>query len=651
MSTNVGSIHYELDLKTDKFDSNSSKVSSKLGSVGGGLVTLGTKVAKYGTLAAGVVAGLAIKGGFDRALNIEDAKAKLKGLGHDTKGVETIMGSALASVKGTAYGLDSAATAAASAVAAGVKPGQDLTRVLKLTGDTAQITGRSFGEAGAVINKVLASNKLSMEEVNQLQDAGLPILSMLGKEYGKTAGEMREMVSKGEVDSARFLNAIENNIGGAALESGNTVRGAFANMKAAISRTGAALVEKWLPKIKDALVGITGWVDDNKDKILLWVDRIVGFFGEVGKVIVAAIPYVVTAFKMLFEAGKVVWEIFKQVWNIIATWFLPSLSALWNAIVTQLLPAFGELWTSVVRLWNSLNPALMTALKVVGAILGIAFVAIIWIVINVLNVVIKVFGWLADAIALVIGWISNIINWIGNYYALWINVWKGAWALMQWFRDNWQQVVAFIINWGLKIVAWFLNLHLTILKTIGGAISWLVQKGKDIIQGLINGIKAMGGALWNGIKSVADKVGQFFAGAGRWFWDAGASLIRGLTDGIKSMANAPVDAVKGIVNKVKGWLPGSPAEVGPFSGKGYSLYRGQALMKDFATGISNMATLPQEAIANAMNNVGSPQNTSNTSIYGNINIGSQSDADDFFKRLGRNQELSSKGLSSLVGTV
>lgn len=60
------------------------------------------KVAKWGTAAvAGIgiaVGGLAAKGGISRALNIEDAQAKLKGLGHDTQSVEQIMVDALASV-------------------------------------------------------------------------------------------------------------------------------------------------------------------------------------------------------------------------------------------------------------------------------------------------------------------------------------------------------------------------------------------------------------------------------------------------------------------------------------------------------------------------------------------------------------------------
>ena len=90
------------------------------------------------------VSNLAVQGGFNRALSIEQAEFKLQGLGHSAEEVDKIMENSLASVKGTAYGLDEAATVAASAVAAGVKPGEDLERTLKLVGDAATISGRDM---------------------------------------------------------------------------------------------------------------------------------------------------------------------------------------------------------------------------------------------------------------------------------------------------------------------------------------------------------------------------------------------------------------------------------------------------------------------------------------------------------------------------
>ena len=93
--------------------------------------TLGSKVMgglKKGMLGAaasigGVLSG-ALLGGFNRLKNIENAEAKLTGLGHSAESVQQIMTNALKSVQGTAFGLDEAGTVAAGVVAAGIKPGK-----------------------------------------------------------------------------------------------------------------------------------------------------------------------------------------------------------------------------------------------------------------------------------------------------------------------------------------------------------------------------------------------------------------------------------------------------------------------------------------------------------------------------------------------
>ncbi|WP_311257175.1 tape measure protein [Microbacterium sp. WCS2018Hpa-9] len=202
-------------------------------------------------LLAGTVGALAIGGGISRALNIEDATAKLKGLGHDTQSVEAIMKDALASVKGTAFGLDAAATTAASAVAAGIKPGQELERYLRLTADAATIAGTSMGEMGDIINQVTSKGYAGMENLNRLTERGIPIMQWLQKEYGVSADELQKMVSRGEVDAATFRKAIEENIGGAALASGETTRGALANVGASLSRLGAMFAGPTLGLARD----------------------------------------------------------------------------------------------------------------------------------------------------------------------------------------------------------------------------------------------------------------------------------------------------------------------------------------------------------------------------------------------------------------
>lgn len=239
-------------------------------------------VAKWGSIAvAGIgtaIVGLAIKGGISRALNIEDAQAKLKGLGHDVQSVEAIMGDALAAVKGTAFGLDEAVTAAATATAAGIKSGEELEGYLRLVADGATIAGTSISEMGAIMNKMTTAGKVYTMELNQLADRGLPVWQWLQEEYKVSAEELRKMVSRGEIDAVRFRKVMERNIGGAALASGDTTRGAFANMMAALSRLGVTLTSAIMPHMKTVFQGLTTVIDEVNNSIGPFAERVAAAF-------------------------------------------------------------------------------------------------------------------------------------------------------------------------------------------------------------------------------------------------------------------------------------------------------------------------------------------------------------------------------------
>lgn len=213
----------------------SNTLISKIGGAFGKIGKVGTGA--IATITGGITA-LAAKGGFTRALNIENAQAKLKGLGHDSASVTEIMNDALASVKGTAFGLGDAATVAASLSASGVKEGGQLTKVLKTVADTAQISGRSLTDIGTIFGSVAARGKLQGDDMLQLMSSGIPVLQMLGKHLNKTSAEVSDMVSDGKIDFQTFADAMQEGLGGAAQSAGTTFTGALANVKAALSRLG-----------------------------------------------------------------------------------------------------------------------------------------------------------------------------------------------------------------------------------------------------------------------------------------------------------------------------------------------------------------------------------------------------------------------------
>lgn len=139
--------------------------TSILGKFGGAFGKTGkSRSRRHRHHSPGGITALAAKGGFQRALNIENAQAKLKGLGHDSKSIAEIMNNALASVKGTAFGLGDAATVAATLSAAGIKSGDQMTNVLKTVADTAQISGRSLTDIGTIFSSVAARGKLQGDD-------------------------------------------------------------------------------------------------------------------------------------------------------------------------------------------------------------------------------------------------------------------------------------------------------------------------------------------------------------------------------------------------------------------------------------------------------------------------------------------------------
>ena len=258
-----------------------------------GLSAIVDMVKAVGAAIGDFVGKMVIQGGFDRAMNIEQAQFKLKGLGHDAESVDAIMKDALASVKGTAYGLGDAATVAASAVAAGIQPGENLERTLKLVADASAISGRTMDEMGAIFNKVAASNKVTGREVNQMLQAGIPITQLLSETLGVSIEEVNKLVSEGKIGMPEFQDAIEKGMGGAALAIGGTFQGSVANTKAAFARIGESFLTPLTQSLTPALGIITGLVDDigkgTLDNVDAKMDELQDILSQAGAELIATI--------------------------------------------------------------------------------------------------------------------------------------------------------------------------------------------------------------------------------------------------------------------------------------------------------------------------------------------------------------------------
>ena len=243
-----------------------SGITSSLGRALSGVAsTIGNVLygaAQTAGVAVGGILSTAIGKGLSRLVGIEEAQAKLRGLGHDAETIQTIMDAALESVLGTAFGLQDAATVAAQVVAAGVEPGEELLDVLQRVADTATIAGDDLTNIGLIFAQIIGSGRVMTQDLRQLEARGIPVFKWLADEMGVSMQAMREMVSEGEVQSETFLKVVRDNIAGAALESGQTTRGAFRNLGAALSRFGAVILGPFFTEARDLFNGLITVFDD-----------------------------------------------------------------------------------------------------------------------------------------------------------------------------------------------------------------------------------------------------------------------------------------------------------------------------------------------------------------------------------------------------
>lgn len=306
--------------------------------------------------------------------------------------------------------------------------------------------------------------------------------------------------------------------------------------------------------------------------------------GPIG-IAIAAIMLLVAVFIRLWNENEKFREGVMAVWEAIKTAFSTAVEFISN-IVTTVVGALVEWWQANQQTFLTAAQAVWdTVYTVVSSVIMLVFDIVSRIVSNlvtfwransdhILNIAQTTWDLIKAAISIAIAIVTGVVKTgLGIIQGIFEVVWplisgivEVAWAVIKTAIDVAIDLVFGIISAGMQLIsgdwegAWetiketAANIMDSIVSTFEGIDLW--QIGKDIIQGLINGVASMAGAVVDGVSNVASGIVGAVRGVfqtrspSRVFRNIGVDVMAGLQIGVTKQADRTVNAVAAVAERM-----------------------------------------------------------------------------------------------------
>ncbi|MBR4665246.1 MAG: tape measure protein [Lentisphaeria bacterium] len=222
----------------------------------------------------------------------------------------------------TPYSGDQVNQAAKTLLAFGISAGS-VEEELRKVGDVAAGTGKDFNELANIYGKVFAKGKADSMVLNQMIAAGIPIVKLLGEQYGKSGDEVYTMAEKGEISAKAISDAFAKMSGEGGVyanmmeKQSQTVSGMWGAIVGQLEYAGSLIGESIAPIVKKILAYFQGWADE---LVAMSQDgRMVQYLSTVALTAINMGATVVKAFVWIKEYGLAV---FRAIGDIgVAVWY------------------------------------------------------------------------------------------------------------------------------------------------------------------------------------------------------------------------------------------------------------------------------------------------------------------------------------------
>lgn len=243
-----------------------------------------------------------------------------------------------------------------------------------------------------------------------------------------------------------------------------------------------------------------------------------------------------TIFSTVVEAIKTIVTTYFNIYKTIITTVLNAIktvfTTVWNGIKTVVTTVVTAIQTFITTAWNAIKNTVTTILNAIKTVITTVWNAIKTAVTTVVNGIKSTISTVWNSIKSVVSSVVNSIK--STVTTVFNNIWSGIKGTMgkivSSIKEGFNQAISFITSLPSKALQW----------------------GKDMIMGIVNGIKSCIGAVGDAVSSVANKIKSFLhfsvpdegplTDYESWMPDFMKGLAKGIEDS-KSMVAKAMDGV------------------------------------------------------------------------------------------------------------
>jgi len=507
-------------------------------------------LAKTGAVALAAVGVMGAKAGIETAAGMEQARISFTTMLGSGQKAESFLKQLADFAAKTPFEFPELQTAAKSLVSAGFSADKVIP-IMRTLGDVT--SGMGTGSEGVkratiALQQMSAAGKITGEDLNQLRDAGVPVFDLLAAATGKSKEAIADLAAKGKLGKKEMEQLFDALGSGKGLERFNglmekqsqSLSGLWSTFTDTLNVGLGQAIEPLIPLLKDGLGGAIQFLAEWLPKVGTGIQSAVTWFQSLGSSTAGAsssFSGIVAAVRGFIDVALPIVQQFTDGMRQRLEPMMPMIQSIFGTI--------GGIVTSVMELISATITTVTAGIKLVWDNWGQGIMDVITFVFGVIGPIIDgalkfIQGIIQTVTAIIKGdWSTAWETIKGAVGAAWDGIKEGVGKGLDWLQERLTELPGKILGW------------------VGDLSRLLVDKGVDIVNGLIKGIASMGTTLAEWLKSwilehipgpIAQALGM--ASPSRVTAEQGRNVVRGLTLGMGAGSRELDNTVASIARRI-----------------------------------------------------------------------------------------------------